>query len=134
MERLCCQKVIDKTQTSMEPFYTYEVVSIIGVHVSFLVLDEICYCTVDDFVHHLNVCLFLLFFFCVVTERCASLIVLPCNGMVEYSQEIIRCVVKGEVMHSHNNATQRRRQLPRSRGAHVLNVKLWGCGPEVAHN
>ena len=26
---------------------------------------------------------------------------------------------------------QRRRQLPRSGGAHVLNVKLWGCGPRL---
>ena len=26
---------------------------------------------------------------------------------------------------------QRRRQLPRSGGAHVLNVKLWGCGNEM---
>ena len=26
---------------------------------------------------------------------------------------------------------QRRRQLPRSGGAHVLNVKLWGCGNET---
>ena len=26
---------------------------------------------------------------------------------------------------------QRQRQLPRSGGAHVLNVKLWGWGPRL---
>ena len=65
----------------MEPFYVRSS-KYIGVHLSFLILDQICHCTVDDFVHHLSVL--------VVTERCASLIVLPCNsynGMVEYSQE-----------------------------------------------
>ena len=29
------------------------------------------------------------------------------------------------------HSSQRRRQLPRSGGAHVLNVKLWGCGNEM---
>ena len=51
-------KVIDKTQSSMEPFHVRSS-KYISVHLSFLVWDGICHCTVDDFVHHLSVCLFL---------------------------------------------------------------------------
>ena len=51
-------KVIDKTRSSMEPFYVRSS-KYISVHLSFLVWHEICHCTVDGFVHHLSVCLFL---------------------------------------------------------------------------
>ena len=43
---------------SMEPFYVRSSKLCICVHLSVLVLDEICHCTVDDFVHHISVCLF----------------------------------------------------------------------------
>ena len=40
-------------------------------------------------------------------------------------------MVGGSSMRHYSEDLQRRRQLPRSGVAHVLNVKLWGCGNEM---
>ena len=53
-------KVTDKTRSSMGPFYVQSS-KYIGAHLSFLVLDEICHCTVDDFVHHFGLHIFVFF-------------------------------------------------------------------------